>query len=152
MNLLEIVFKSQEGERVSFSPAQAFAAIGVASIAADGYLSEQKRQRIVELLLAQSLFADYSEPRLRKMLEDLFNLLSNRGLEPLVAIARESLPSEYQESAFKLAIDLALVDGELSAQEKEFVRHLWKIMDIPVEIAAEILEAIASEHNVNITP
>lgn len=152
MSLFSIVFRSQDGDRISLSPSEAFAAIGVAAIAADGYLSGVERQRIVDLLLVQPLFAEYSEQRLREMLEDLFNLLSTRGLEPLVAIARESLPSDYQESAFRVATDLVLVDGPPLIQEKEFLRHLWKIMDIPIELVTELLDSEVAEYSLRETP
>ncbi|KKD35684.1 MAG: tellurite resistance TerB family protein [Limnoraphis robusta] len=148
MNLLEKMFGVQETDhRISLSPAEAFAAIAVAAIAADGYLSNQERHRIVEVLLQVYLFQGYSEQRLTELLEKLFNLLSTRGIDPLVAIARESLPAELQETAFTVAVDLVLVDGELSPQEKSFLVRLWNIMDIPVETASQILDLKVEEYN-----
>ena len=148
MNLLEKMFGVQETDhRISLSPPEAFAAIAVAAIAADGYLSNQERHRIVEVLLQVYLFQGYSEQRLTELLEKLFNLLSTRGIDPLVAIARESLPAELQETAFTVAVDLVLIDGELSPQEKSFLVRLWNIMDIPVETASQILDLKVEEYN-----
>ncbi|MGF1494853.1 MAG: tellurite resistance TerB family protein [Microcoleaceae cyanobacterium] len=150
MNLLHTVFKNQDQFGTSLSPAEAFAAIGVAAIASDGYLSDDERQRIVDLLFGVDLFQDYSEPRLREMLENLFNQLSTRGIELLVAIARESLPSEFQETALDVAIDLILFDGKFSTEEKEFLQYLWKVLDIPPENANRILNAKAAKYSVRI--
>lgn len=154
MNLLEKIFGIQDTDgRISLSPAEAFAAIAVAAIAADGYLSNEERHHIVQLLFQVDLFQGYSEQRLAELLEKLFNLLSARGIDPLVAIARESLPAELQETAFTVAVDLVLVDGELSPQEKSFLTHLWNIMDIPVETASHILDLKIDEHHaVETTP
>ena len=148
MNLLEKMFGVQDTEsRISLSPAEAFAAIAVAAISADGYLSTQERRHIVEVLSQMDLFQAYSEHRLTELLEKLFNLLSSRGIDQLVGIARESLPHELQEKAFTAAVDLVLVDGELSPKEKSFLIHLWNIIDIPVETASHILDLKVEEYN-----
>ncbi|WP_413161094.1 tellurite resistance TerB family protein [Capilliphycus salinus ALCB114379] len=148
MNLLEKMFGVQDTDRrISLSPAEAFAAIAVAAISADGYLSNEERHRIVEVLSQVDLFQGYSEQRLTELLEKLFNLLSVRGIDPLVAIARESLPHQLQETAFTVAVDLVLVDGELSPKEKSFIVRLWNIMDIPVETASQILDLKVEEYD-----
>ncbi|MEL7036246.1 MAG: tellurite resistance TerB family protein [Cyanobacteria bacterium J06592_8] len=148
MNLLEKMFGVQDiDRRTSLSVTEAFAAIAVAAVSADGYLTNEERHRIVEVLFQVDLFQGYSEHRLTELLEKLFNLLSVRGLDPLVAIARESLPAEYQEMAFTVAIDLVLVDGELTPKEKSFLVHLWNIMDISVETASQILDLKIEEYD-----
>ena len=146
MNLLKL-FKPQPENASLFSPEKAFAAIAVSAIASDGILYDKERQRIVLLLSQLQLFSNYSEQRLRGLLEDLFNQLSSKGVDGLVAIARESLPAQLQESAFSVAIDLLLVDGVLSAKEEAFLTDLWQIMDISAEKADEILNAKREEHH-----
>jgi tellurite resistance protein len=147
MSLLDKIFKNQNESRTSFAPTEAFAAIAVSAIASDGFLSDEERQRIVLLLSELQLFSGYSEQRLRELLENLFNLLSVKGIDALVAVARESLPAELQESAFSVAIDLLLIDGVLSAKEETFLTHLWQIMDISAQTASEILDAKLEEHH-----
>lgn len=152
MNLLEKMFGTQEADRgISLSPAEAFAAVAVAAIAADGYLKTEERQQIVTLLRQVPLFAGYSEQRLAELLEKLFNLLSVKGINPLVAIARESLPAELQETAFRVAVDLVLVDGELTPKERNFIEHLWHIMDIPAEAASKFLDLKIQKHDATVT-
>ncbi len=147
MNLLDKIFNPQNENTTSFSPAEAFAAIAVAAIASDGFLSDEERQRIVLLLSELQLFSAYPEPQLRGLLENLFNQLSVQGIDKLVAVARESLPAELQESAFRVAIDLLLVDGVLSPKEETFLTRLWQIMDISAQTASEILDAKQEEHH-----
>ncbi len=147
MSLLDKIFKHQNDSTTSFAPAEAFAAIAVSATVSDGFLTDNERQRMVLLLSELQLFAGYSEQRLRDLLEDMFNRLSDIGIDALVAVARESLPAELQESAFSVAIDLLLIDGVLSAKEETFLTHLWKIMDISAQTASTILDAKLEEHH-----
>ena len=86
------------------------------------------------------LFNGYSEQKLTNLVEKLFELLSLKGTYSLLAIAREFLPVQLQETVFTVVSDLLLVDGVLSIKEREFLTHLWQMLDIPAEQASEIFE------------
>jgi tellurite resistance protein len=147
MSILNKIFKGQEESRIALSTPEAFAAIAVSAIAADGYMRDEERDRIVELLSELPLFQGYSEQRLTNLLEKLFELLSLKGAYSLSAIAREFLPAELQEPVFAVVSDLLLVDGVLSAKEREFLTDLWQWLDIPAERASQIFEQKVEEHD-----
>lgn len=146
MSILNKIFKGQVETRVSLSTPEAFAAIAVSAICADGYLCDQERERIMVLLSELPLFNGYSQQKLTNLVEKLFELLSLRGTYSLLAIAREFLPVELQEPVFVVVSDLLLVDGVLSLQEREFLTHLWQMLDIPAEQASQIFEQKLEEH------
>ncbi|MBS0018727.1 MAG: hypothetical protein EA414_02210 [Arthrospira sp. PLM2.Bin9] len=140
MSILNKIFKGQDETRISLSTPEAFAAIAVSAICADGYLCAQERERIIVLLSELPLFNGYSEQKLTNLVEKLFELLSLKGTYSLLAIAREFLPVQLQETVFTVVSDLLLVDGVLSIKEREFLTHLWQMLDIPAEQASEIFE------------
>jgi tellurite resistance protein len=57
-------------------------------------------------------------------------------------MAKESLPKELRETAFAVATDLALADGELGGKEKEILTKIQQIMEIPEDKAVTIIEVI----------
>lgn len=138
MSLLKKI-AGHRGSQFSLSPAEAIAAIAVAAIAVDGYLLDAESQRTIWLLSQLKLFQGYSEQRLTKMLDKLFNTLSDRGLDNLVAIASKSLHPEYRETAFSVATDLVLLNGAISGREQVFLTSLWQVLDISPDTASKIL-------------
>ncbi len=147
MNLLKKKDPTR-AKRTSFSQAEAMAAIAVAAVAADGKILEVETERSLWLLSQEELFKGYSEPKIIKIVEKLFNILNHKGLNNLVAIANESLQSKYKETAFRVATDLVFVDGEFSGSEQVFLKNLREVLDIPVETAGAILDAKIEEHKV----
>ncbi|MGC9528129.1 MAG: tellurite resistance TerB family protein [Limnospira sp.] len=147
MSILNKIFKGADEGRISLSTPEAFAAIAVSAISADGYMRDGERDRIVVLLSELPLFQGYSQQRLTNLLEKLFELLSVKGTYSLLAIAREFLPAELQEPVFVVVSDLLLVDGVLSAKEREFLTHLWQMLDLPADRASQIFEQKVEEYN-----
>jgi len=65
---------------VSLEPAEAFAAITLASIAADGYLTDDEIQIMIASLSRMHLFQNYPSEALRKMFDKLCGYrLNNPG-------------------------------------------------------------------------
>lgn len=147
MNLLKKKDPTR-AKRISFSQAEAMAAIAVAAVAADGKILEVETERSLWLLSQLELFKGYSEPKIIKIVEKLFNILNEKGLNNLVAIANQSLQSKYKETAFTVATDLVFIDGEFSGSEQVFLRNLREVLDIPVEKAGKILDAKSLENKV----
>jgi len=140
MNLLKKKNPSR-AKRISFSQAEAVAAIAVSAMVADGKILDVKSERTLWLLPQLELFKGYSEPKITKIVEKMFNVLHEKGLNNLVAIANESLQDKYKETAFIVATDLVFADGVFCGREEVFLKGLREILDIPVDTAAEILEA-----------
>ncbi|MDY6806435.1 MAG: hypothetical protein SXA11_21865, partial [Cyanobacteriota bacterium] len=99
MNLLKKKDPTR-AKQISFSQPEAMAAIAVAAVAADGKILEVETERSLWLLSQLELFKGYSEPKIIKIVEKLFNILNEKGLNNLVAIANQSLQSKYKETAF----------------------------------------------------
>ena len=147
MNLLKKKDPTR-AKRTSFSQAEAMAAIAVAAVAADGKILEVETERSLLLLSQLEIFKGFSEPKIIKIVDKLFNILNHKGLNNLVAIANESLQSKYKETAFRVATDLVFVDGEFSGSEQVFLKNLREVLDIPVETAGAILDAKIEEYKV----
>ena len=146
MNLL----KKKDPTRIkpiSFSQAEAMAAIAVAAVASSGKILDVETERALWLLSQLELFKGHSQPKITKMVDNLFNVLGKTGLDNLVAIANESLQVKYKETAFAMATDVVLVDGVFGGREQVFLKDLRKVLDISVDTAAQILDGKVKENN-----
>lgn len=141
MSLLNKVFKGNNTDRAKFSQPEAIAAIAVSAIASDGYLLDIETERVITLLSQMEMFKGYSEKQITTMLNKLLNMLSEKGISNLVAIANEALHPEYKETAFTLATDIVLVDGVLSGKEQVFLTRLFQVLEVSTERASQIFQA-----------
>ncbi|NEP74348.1 tellurite resistance TerB family protein [Okeania sp. SIO2G5] len=146
MSLLNKVLGVYNPNRMAFSQQEAIAAIAISAIASDGYLLDQETERLIVLLTQMEMFKGYSEKQITNMLDRLLNLLSEKGISNLVAIANDVLHPEYKEIAFTLAVDLILIDGVFSGKEQTFLTRLFQVLEVPVEKASAIFQAQSANH------
>jgi len=126
----------------TFSPAEAFAAITIASIASDGYLADEEIDLLLTTLNRMHLFRSYSGDVMRRMFDKLFGILKREGVETLFSIAKDSLPHELQASAFAVATDLVLADGQVTSEEQNFLNQLYHALELPEETALNIVNVM----------
>ena len=148
MSLLDKVFEVYNGLRVLFSQPEAMAAIAVCAIASGGYLLKQETEGVIVLLSQMEMFKGHSEKQITSMLYRLLNILSEKGINNLIAIANDSLYSENKETAFILATNIILVDGVLSAKEQGFLTNLYQVLEISPEKKSKIFQAKSQIHQV----
>jgi tellurite resistance protein len=145
MNLLKKKDPTR-AKQISFSQVEAVAAIAVAAVAADGKILEVESERTLWLLSQLELFKGFSEQKVTKTVDKMFNVLHDKGLNSLVAIANESLQDKHKQTAFIVAADLVFADGVFCGREQVFLKRLREVLDVPVDAAAEILDAKVEEN------
>lgn len=142
MGLFDKVFGTQSKSQDMLSAAEAFAAITLAAIASDGYLSEEESHGISFTLSRMKLFRSYSDDVMRRMFDKLLSILKRQGASALFNAALESLPHEMRPTAFAVATDLILADGVVTQEEQDFLNRLHQALDIPGDTALQIVEVM----------
>ncbi|MBD0267030.1 tellurite resistance TerB family protein [Pseudanabaena sp. FACHB-2040] len=127
---------------VSLSAAESFACVALVAIAADGYLSEQEGQEMTLALSRMQLFNSYSADVMHRMFDKLLVMLKQYGPGELIALAKQSLPQDLRETAFAIATDLVLSDGTVAPQEQSFLDDLYRILEIPGDMALQIVQVM----------
>lgn len=146
MGLFDKVSLSQTQVKEALSPAEAFAAITLAATASDGYLSEDEAHTIYSALSRMKLFRSYPYDVMNRMFARLLSILRRQGLDTLFNTAKESLPYNLREAAFTVATDLVLADGIVTQEEKDFLNDLYQALDIPSELASQIVQVMLIKH------
>ncbi|MDJ0798126.1 MAG: tellurite resistance TerB family protein [Calothrix sp. MO_167.B12] len=136
------VFNSQSQVQDSLSPAEAVAAITLAAIASDGYMSEEETRSVSAILSRMKLFQSYTSDVIVGMFDKLLNLLRQEGIDAFFNTAQASLPGNLKESAFALATDMVLADGVVTRDEQDFLNDLYHSLGIASDIANQIVQVM----------
>jgi uncharacterized tellurite resistance protein B-like protein len=129
-------------QQVTLGPAEAFAAIMLLAIAADGHLSNDEINLLNSTLGRMKLFRSYSWDVMRRMFDNLCGTLRNEGAQVLFGAAMATLPHDLYETVFAVATDLILADGQVSEEEEQLLGSLCRALEIPQEQVNKIIEVM----------
>lgn len=139
MGLFDKVLGKDSGA-IKLSKQEAFAAVAIATVAADGNISQEEIHRTVTNLISINLFRKYDIRDLGNILNKMGALIGRRGPAPVMEAVKETLSPEMLETAFFVAADLALADGIVEPEEKKFLEELQQTLKIDEATALKIID------------
>lgn len=142
MGLFDKVKGSKEAEHVKLNKEEAFAAVSLAAIAADGEITPDEARGLVTSLLRMKLFSNYNDKNMAAMFNKLTGILKREGVEALVTSSKEVLQADLRETAFTVAADLTLADGVLAKGEKDILTKIQEFLEVPEDKAVTIIEVM----------
>jgi len=125
---------------IELTPSEAFTAISVLAVAADGQISEEERQTLAANHIR--LFSSYSGEHFQELFKKVLNLSRHYNPAEVFAAAKNTLTPQLRETAFAIATDLVLVDGIFTQEEKEFLVELAEALEISDEMGKKIIEVM----------
>lgn len=78
---------------------------------------------------------------MRKMFDKLLGIMQREGLDALFNAATAALPHDLTETAFAVATDIFLADGEVTEEEK-LLNDLCRVLEVPEETAIKIIDVM----------
>ena len=142
MGLFDKISQTRQQSEVTLGPAEAFAAIALIAVAADGYINDSESQVLSMTLSRMQLFRSYPNDVMKKMLDRLLMLLQRQGVQVLFNAALAMLPDELKETVFAVTTDIALADGEISQEEEQLLNDLYSALGLSEEIALNIIDVM----------
>jgi uncharacterized tellurite resistance protein B-like protein len=142
MSLFDKLSSARQQTETTLGPAEAFAAVALIAVAADGYAADTEERVLMTTLSRMQLFRSYPADVLEKMIDRLLSILQRQGAESLLAAALNSLPHDLNDTAFAVTADIVLADGEVTEEEEEFLNHLHYVLGIPEETAIKIIDVM----------
>ena len=127
---------------IELNSAEAFAAISLIAVAADGYITASESKAITTTFSRMQLFTDYSEKKMHTMVDQLLNQIRDQGSDALLTAALEKLPKDLRETAFAVVTDITLADGEISEEEESLLNSLYSSLEISEETANKIIDVM----------
>ena len=129
---------SSKDENVKLSKEEAFVAVSLVSVAADGVITEEEARGLFVQLYRMKMFSGYNDNQMSSIFNKLINIIKKKGMDSLVVMAKESLPEDMKATAFAVATDLALADGEIAGEEKKLLTKIQQSLGIPEGEAVKI--------------
>jgi tellurite resistance protein len=140
MGLLDNVFGKSEPRELTRQ--DAYAGILLAANASDGHVSDEEVQGFFNILVRMKMFRDFTQERLQQTIDRMLGLIKRKGVEATTEICAQVLPEGLRRPVFANACDLILADGVVEDEEKEFINHLRKALDISGDDAQTIAQVM----------
>lgn len=141
MHLLHKLLSFCQISEVDLEPDEAFTAIILIAISAEGYSANQAA-RAIAILSRMQLFDSYSQELIESQFEQLHDSLERLGLSVLLKAAVASLPLELNETAFAQATDVVFAKGNVSRADEERLHLLYQALGISEAAALTIMEVM----------
>ena len=142
MGLFDRVSGGRKQANMTLSPAEAFAAIALLAVAADGYLADEEGQVLSTTLSRMQLFRSYPGDVMRRMFDRLLGILNKQGSKTLFNLAVDTLPHDLYETAFAVTTDIVLADGEVTNEEEKLLTDLCSALEIDEKTAVKIIDVM----------
>jgi tellurite resistance protein len=108
--------------------------------AADGTMSDKELRAIGDLTKHLPVFRDFDEHRLVPVSQECASILAEQdGLEAVLGLIRDTLPEHLRETAYWLALELALTDHRVLLEEIRVLDLLRRALGVD-RLAAAALE------------
>ena len=111
--------------------AEAFAAIALAAVAADGKIRQDEASALRKVLEHRRLFREMSEQAMGNLSIELMQSLESDGVRGLMDRALLKLSPDLQESALAVSAHLGYSDRWVKPQETEFLNYLVDQVKLP---------------------
>tara|TARA_B100001939_G_scaffold310416_1_gene292344 strand:+ start:57 stop:467 length:411 start_codon:yes stop_codon:yes gene_type:complete len=127
--------------------AEAFAAIALAAVAADGKIRQDEASALRKALEHRHLFREMDQQVMGCLASDLMGSLERDGVRNLIDRALLKLSPDLQESALAVAANLVYADRWIQPKEQAFLDYLVSEVNLsPGVNAASIVRAFEVFH------
>jgi uncharacterized tellurite resistance protein B-like protein len=147
MGFFSNIFGGESGP-TSFAPHEAFTAILLAVIGADGYISDDEVDDFFATLRRAKIMTDVNQNKYKEMMNKLMRILKSDGCEKLVDIGAEFLPAEYRQGTFAYACELVFSDGVAHPDEQKILDRIKNAMQIDDALAYKVAEVLILKNKV----
>jgi tellurite resistance protein len=140
MGLFDNLFGTKSTKE--FSKADAFAGILLGASACDGHAADEEIQALFTITGRMKMYEGFTSNKWNSMMDNLLKVLKKDGPLKLVERCANALPDELRQTAFANAADIILADGVVEDEEKEFLDHVQKMLEIDGDTALTIVEVM----------
>ena len=115
--------------------------------ASDGNMSETELRTIGDIVRTLPVFRDFDHHRLLSASRECAEILQERdGLDAVLGLIRDALPESLRETAYWLALEVALTDAHVKLEEVRIVELLRRSLSIDRLVAAALDRAAEARY------
>lgn len=147
MGFFDSIFKqsAKPAEPLTFvNECSALVAILYSAINADGNIDELEIDALAKAIVLKQAFKGYNPVT---YYENAAKLSNKHGGAAVIKAASDSLSPESRKAAFVLTIDLLFANGNVNADERQFVDDLMTVMQLDQNWAKAAIEVIYMKYS-----
>jgi tellurite resistance protein len=115
--------------------------------AADGRMTDAELKTIGEIVQKFPIFNDFSADRLVPVAEECGAILTEEGgLDAVLGLIKESIPDKLRETAYAVAVEVAVADEKLEQEELRLLELLRDALSIERLYAGAIERSARARH------
>ena len=131
----------------SLTPQDALVALMITVSASDATIRTSELLTIQSIVNHLPIFAGFDEDRMEAIAQTVFDLLEEEdGLDAIIGLIKDAVPSSHYETAYALACDVAAADGTVFQAELELLREIRYEFEIDPLHAAAIERGARARH------
>jgi tellurite resistance protein len=123
---------------MSLSPQDALIHVMITTASSDAAISQQELERVQLLLARTPIFQGFDGGRLEKVANECVDVINASGVEAALDAAIAALPKRLQDTAYALAVEIAVVDLQLPQEELRLLEMLRDRLEIDRLVTAAI--------------
>jgi tellurite resistance protein len=117
--------------------------------ASDGVMSDRELRAIGQMTRTMPIFLDFEEHRLLKIAQECAAILQEPdGLDAVLGLVKEALPDSLRETAYVMALEVALTDARVMLEEIRILEILRRALGLDRLIAAALERAARARYQV----
>jgi tellurite resistance protein len=115
--------------------------------AADARMSDAELHTIGDMVRSLPAFKGFSDDKIIPVARECAAILQEReGLDAVLGLVKETLTPALRETAYALALDVALADAPVHPEENRILQRLRAALDIDRLTAAALEKAAVVRH------
>lgn len=132
------------------SPQEALVYLMVIISASDRDMTDPELARIGAVVRTLPVFSGFDQTRTLLVAQDCQRLLADesKGLEEMLSLIRDALSPELRETAYALAVDIAIADRSLRPEEDRILKLVRQHFGLEREVVLAIERAASIRHRV----
>jgi len=131
----------------TLNPHAALIYVMVVVSAADARMSDAEMHAIGDLVRSLPAFRGFSDDKIIPVARECAAILQEReGLEAVLGLVKETLSPALRETAYALALDVALADAPVHPEENRILQRLRAALELDRLTAAALEKAAIVRH------
>jgi tellurite resistance protein len=118
--------------------------------AADGTMHDRELQAIGDLARSLPVFKGFDPDRLPALVQDCSSILQEQeGFEAVLGLVRDALSEPLRETAYWLALEVALIDHRVALEEIRVIEAIRRVLGLDRLIAAALERGARARYQVS---
>ncbi|MCU0707601.1 MAG: tellurite resistance TerB family protein [Pirellula sp.] len=134
-------------DEAPYGPQEGYAGVLLCATACDGHVADEESQSLFLILSQKKLYQRLSPQQFGSIMDRLLGALKKGGPEKLLERCYPVVPPELRESVFANAVDIVLANGQVDAEEKEFIDGLVTKFELDPKRAKTIVRVMVYKNH-----